>query len=333
MSWAFARFVKLAADITAFSRMKSFIKVEYDLMSRTPRRETNNSLPKNGTLVNIAPLKLDPSRQMHDEAMGTAARYRRLVGRRVVVVGAGQREIQDESPPLGNGRAISALFAREGAHVACIDVSASAVNATVDQVRAEGGQAIAEVGDVRDADSIAPLLRRCAQQLGGLDGLVLNVGISHALPLARQTAATWDDEYAVNVRSHMLFSQAALELMSEGSSIVLISSLAALRNSSGNPAYESSKAAQVSLARGIALAGQPRGIRCNSVLPGLMDTPMGRDATRHRPGRATSVPFGRQGTAWEVAYACLFLISNESSYVNAHALQVDGGLATGVTQG
>jgi len=282
--------------------------------------------------MNIAPQVLDPSRQMHKESLGQADRRGRLAGRRVLVVGAGQRDIPEADPPLGNGRAISVLFAREGASVACVDISPPAVQATVDQIGREGGQAIAEVADVRDVATIAPLLRRCAQRLGGLDGLVLNVGISHALPLREQTAATWDDEYAVNVRSHMLFAQAALEVMPAGSSIVLISSLASQRNSSGNVAYESSKAAQVSLARGIAVAGEAKGIRCNSVMPGLMDTPMGRDATRRRPGRALAVPFGRQGTAWEVAYTCLFLISNESSYVNAHALMVDGGLGFGVVR-
>ncbi|MFX0590873.1 SDR family NAD(P)-dependent oxidoreductase, partial [Glaesserella parasuis] len=103
-----------------------------------------------------------------------------------------------------------------------------------------GGEALIEPTDVRDAAAIAPLVRRCAERLGGLDGLVLNVGISRALPLDRQTAADWDEEYAVNVRSHMLFSQAALELMAPGSAIVLMSSLAAVRNSGRNPAYESS---------------------------------------------------------------------------------------------
>ncbi|MGH8795693.1 MAG: SDR family NAD(P)-dependent oxidoreductase, partial [Caldimonas sp.] len=233
---------------------------------------------------------------------------------------------------VGNGRAISLLFAREGASVACVDISAAAVADTVAQIEAEGGRAFAEVVDVRDAAAIAPLVARCAERLGGLDGLVLNVGISRALPLAKLSAQTWDDEYAVNVRSHMLFSQAALETMAPGSSIVLMSSLAAHRNAGRNPAYESSKAALLALARAVAVAGEPKAIRCNAVCPGLIDTPMGRDATRHRPNRALAVPFGRQGTGWEVAYACLFLISNESSYVNADALMVDGGLGIGVVR-
>jgi NAD(P)-dependent dehydrogenase (short-subunit alcohol dehydrogenase family) len=283
--------------------------------------------------MNLAPTEPDASRQVHAATLGRAPVRGRLQGRRVLVVGAGQRSIPEEAPPVGNGRAISLLFAREGASLACVDVSAAAVQGTCELVSKEGGQAFAEVADVRDAAAIAPLVARCSERLGGLDGLVLNVGISRGLPLAKLTAALWDDEFAVNLRSHMLFAQAALEGMAPGSSIVLMSSIASLRNSSRNPAYEASKAAQLSLARAIAVAGEAQGIRCNAVLPGLMDTPMGRDATRHRPGRAVAVPFGRQGTGWEVAYACLFLVSHESSYVNAHALVVDGGLSSGVVRG
>jgi NAD(P)-dependent dehydrogenase (short-subunit alcohol dehydrogenase family) len=255
-----------------------------------------------------------------------------MAGRRVIVVGAGQRMIAEDNPPIGNGRAISVLLAREGASVACIDVSREASEATCRQVAREGGVAHAVVGDVSDASAIGAMTARCVELLGGVDGLVLNVGISSGLPLQKQSAESWDREYAVNVRSHMLFSQAALECMEPGASIALISSLASQRATGRNPAYESSKAAQVALARSIAMAGEPMGIRCNSVLPGLMDTPMGRDASRRRPGRAASVPFSRQGTGWEVAYACLFLLSHESSYVNGHALLVDGGLHVGITR-
>jgi NAD(P)-dependent dehydrogenase (short-subunit alcohol dehydrogenase family) len=275
----------------------------------------------------------DPVRQMHDESLGRAPGRGRLSGRCVVVVGAGQRQTVDEDPPIGNGRAISLLFAREGARVACVDVSRAAVEKTCELIAAEKGHAFAEVADAGDAGAIAPALDRCVAHLGGLDGLVMVVGVSSSLPLSRQTAAHWDSEYAVNVRSNMLFSQRALETMDPGGSIVLISSLAALRAASGNPAYETTKAAQVALARSIAMAGQAKAIRCNALLPGLMDTPMGRDATRRRPARIGSpLPFGRQGTGWEVAYAALFLISNESSYVNGHALLVDGGLSGGIAR-
>lgn len=283
--------------------------------------------------MNLAPTEPTATQSLFDASLGRGPGRGRLAGRRIVVVGAGQRPSPpDEGVPVGNGRAAALLFAREGAQVACVDAVPAAVEHTVRQITDAGGAAFAEVVDVRDAAAIAPLLQRCRERLGGLDGLLLNVGISHGLPLAALSAESWDDEHAVNLRSHMLFGQAAVKLMDDGGAIVLVSSLAALRNSSGNPAYEASKAAQLSLSRAIAVAGEARGLRCNAVMPGLMDTPMGRDASRRRPGRALAVPFGRQGTGWEVAHACLFLLSHEASYVNGHALLVDGGLFAGVSR-
>ena len=279
-----------------------------------------------------APKALDPSASLHAESLGQAPARGRLQGRRIVVVGAGQRTIVDAEPPIGNGRAMAVLFAREGASVACIDASKDAADATVAQIAGEGGSAFADVLDVSDATAIAPALQRCARQLGGLDGLALNVGISHGLPLSRITAEIWDKDFAVNVRSHMLFAQEALRLMDPGSAIILMSSLASQRAAGFNPAYESSKAAQLALARAIARAGEAQGIRCNVIAPGFMDTPMGRDASRRRSDRAVTVPFGRQGTGWEVAYAAVFLLSHESSYVNAHTLFLDGGHMAGIVR-
>jgi len=109
--------------------------------------------------------------------------------------------------------------------------------------------------------------------------------------------------------------------------------MASQRANGRNPAYESSKAAQIALGRAIARAGEAKGIRCNVIAPGFIDSPMGRDASRRRPDRAVTVPFGRQGTGWEVAYAALFLISNESSYVNAHTLFLDAGHMAGIVRG
>jgi NAD(P)-dependent dehydrogenase (short-subunit alcohol dehydrogenase family) len=280
-----------------------------------------------------APKQLDPSASIHPETLGQAKSNVRLARRRIIVVGAGQRKIIDEEPPVGNGRAMSVLFAREGAHVACIDMSKEAADNTVAQITSEGGKAFADVVDVSDISAIAPAIERCAGQLGGLDGLALNVGISSGLALPRMTAEAWDKDYAVNVRSHMLFAQKALEVMSPGGAIVLMSSMASQRAGGRNPAYESSKAAQIALGRAIARAGEDKGIRCNVIAPGFMDTPMGRDASRRRSDRALTVPFGRQGTGWEVGYAALFLISNESSYINAHTLFIDGGHMAGIVRG
>src|SRR5438094_553730 len=279
-----------------------------------------------------APKQIDPSASLHAEALGRAKSHGRLMGRRIIVVGAGQRTIVDEDPPIGNGRAMSVLFAREGAIVACIDANKEAADATVGQITSEGGKGFAEIVDVADASAIAPAVERCAKKLGGLDGLALNVGISSGLPLPRMTVEAWEKDFAVNVRSHMLFAQKALEVMAPGGAIILMSSMASQRANGRNPAYESSKAAQIALGRAVARAGEEKGIRCNAIAPGFMDTPMGRDASRRRADRAITVPFGRQGTGWEVAYAALFLISNESSYVNAHTLFLDAGHMAGIVR-
>ncbi|MGC4061901.1 MAG: SDR family oxidoreductase [Aquabacterium sp.] len=273
---------------------------------------------------------LNPRRQIHPGTLGQASGRDRLAGRRIVVVGAGQREDVSDDATVGIGHAVARLFAREGAALTCVDMDADALARTCGLLDAQGTPALQELADVRDTNALKGLLARCKSRMGGFDGLVLNVGMSRGAPFGLLSAQSWDDELAVNLRSHMLLAQLALPLLSPGSAIVLMSSIAALTGLSHNPAYEASKAAQLALARSIAVAGEGRGIRCNAVLPGLMDTPMGRQASGVQPARATFVPFGRQGTAWEAAYACLFLISHEASYVNGHSLVVDGGLTAGV---
>jgi NAD(P)-dependent dehydrogenase (short-subunit alcohol dehydrogenase family) len=280
-----------------------------------------------------APQKLDPAASIHAETLGQATGRGRMQGRKIIVVGAGQRQVVDNDPPVGNGRAIAVLCAREGAHVACIDNRKEAAEATAAQIAAEGGKAFAEVMDVADSAAIGPMVRKCEETMGGLDGLALIVGISNGLRLDKQTEEAWDHVFAVNVRSHMLFAQQALEVMQPGGSIILISSMASFRANGFNPSYEASKGAQHALGRAIARQGESKGIRCNVITPGFVDTPMGRDASRRRSDRALTVPFGRQATGWEVGYAGLFLLSNESSYVNAHVLAVDGGHMIGITRG
>src|SRR5260370_3250824 len=97
-----------------------------------------------------APKHLDPSASLHAEALGQAKSHGPLVGRRIIVVGAGQRQIVDQDPPIGNGPSISVLFAREGASVACIDANTEASDNTVAQITSEGGKAFADIFDVSD---------------------------------------------------------------------------------------------------------------------------------------------------------------------------------------
>lgn len=276
---------------------------------------------------------VEPLRQLFAPALGQASGAGRLAGRRVLVVGAGQRSTEDAEPPVGNGRAIAVLCAREGARVCCADLDLESARQTAAWIESEGGRARALAADVARADAIEPLVAAAFDAMDGLDGLVMNVGIASRNTFGRETAAAWDAVQNVNLRAHMLCAQAAAARMPAGSSMVFVSSTASISPQSGLPAYETSKAALAALGRAVAYAGQAHALRANVIAPGLIDTPLGRDASRARPSRAARpLPFGRQGTAWEVAYATLFLLSAESSYVNGQVLIADGGLSIGAVR-
>ena len=262
------------------------------------------------------------------ESTGAAPGRGRLAGRRILVVGAGQTDFGLEDPPIGNGRAITVLCAREGAGVVAADRDVAGAEATVAIVAAEGGSATTLEADVADPASVDAMVTTAVEVLGGLDGVVYNVGIGAAPGLAEATAEAWDAVFAVNLRGAMLTARAALPVVAAGASLVFISSVAGIKPGSRIPAYDASKAALGGLVRHVAIEGERRGVRVNIVAPGLMDTALGRFASQGRPSRArTPVPLGRQGTGWETAYAALFLLSDESAYVNGQTLVVDGGLS------
>ena len=264
------------------------------------------------------------------ESRGEAPGRGRLEGRRVLVVGAGTQPSDDADAPIGNGRATAVLCAREGATIACADRDEASARETLASIEKEGGSGRVCVADVGEAHACEELVGEAQRALGGLDGLVLNVGIGLGSGLAGTTIEEWDRTLAVNLRSHFLLARTALPALEDGAAIVFVSSVAGRTPGSRLPAYDASKAGVEALCRHTALEGARNGVRANVVVPGLVDTPLGRSATRGRPSRArTPVPLGRQGTGWEIAYAVVFLLSNEAAYVTGQTLVVDGGLTWG----
>jgi NAD(P)-dependent dehydrogenase (short-subunit alcohol dehydrogenase family) len=156
------------------------------------------------------------------------------------------------------------------------------------------------LADVAAPDACAAVVAAAAAALGGIDGLVLNAGIGLGRGMAGTTAAQWDQTFAVDTRAHFLVAAAALEVLEPGSAIVFISSAASLRAATGIPAYDASKAALLGVCRQAAREGMARDVRATLVVPSLVDTPLGRDASRLNPARtAPSLPFSRQARAWK----------------------------------
>lgn len=276
-----------------------------------------------------------PDRSAHlssAESRGEAPGRGRLEGRRILVVGGGQEEHGLEDPPIGNGRAMSVLFGREGAAVAVADLNEASAEKTAEMVRAEGGSAEVLVADAADESASAEMFEGAVKALGGLDGVVMNLGIGAGFAIRGTSAEEWDRVMGVNARSHFLGCKSALATMREGGAIVLLGSIAA-EEVMPWPAYAASKAALESLCRQAAVEGAPE-IRTNLLHPGLIDTSLGRLASQVSPLRdQVRIPAGRQGTGWEIAYGALFLISDESSYMTGQTLIVDGGLTIGPRAG
>jgi len=264
-----------------------------------------------------------------DTAAGTAVGHASLQGRRLLVVGGGQQTYDQLDPPVGIGRAISLLAAREGASVVVADIDAAAAQTTADRITQEGGTAHVVVGDSSDETHVARLIDEAVGHLGGLDAVSLNVGIAVGDRLAGTTAADWDRVMAANLRSPFLCCKHTVPLLPPGAAIVLTSSTAArVVSTTDIPAYAASKAALSGLCAYVAKEAALRRVRVNVVMPGLIDTSLGRLASLVKVDRDNiPIPLGRQGTGWDVAAAALFLLSHAADYITGQTLAVDGGIS------
>jgi NAD(P)-dependent dehydrogenase (short-subunit alcohol dehydrogenase family) len=261
----------------------------------------------------------------------------RVEGKSIIVTGAGS-----VGPGMGNGKASSILYAREGGRVLLVDREASAADLTRRQILDEGGHAVVHACDVTSARDVQRMVEACLDVFGRIDVLHNNVGIAVPGGPVELSESDWDRTMQVNVKSMFLTCKHALPRMErQGHGVIVnIASHNAIRSLPvAAVAYAASKAAVVALTREIAVQYAARGIRANAVLPGLMDTPMvhaqlsdayGGDLESMRARRAQLCPTGAQGDAWDTAHAALFLASDEAKYITGTTLLVDGGITARV---
>jgi len=247
----------------------------------------------------------------------------RLKGKVAIVAGGGA-----SGPVLGNGQATAILFAREGAKVVCADAVLERAQATVDMIAKDGGTATAVKADVSKAADCKAMVQAAVERYGRLDILDNNVGISVRADVLEVTEEEWDRVMAVNVKSIVLAAKYAIPQMKKagGGSIINISSVAGLRANQSTP-YTTSKAAVVGLTRSMAGDHGRDGIRVNCILPGLIYGPMTapRMDEEIRRKRREAGALGTEGTGWDVAWAAVFLASDEARWITGVALPVDAG--------
>lgn len=262
-----------------------------------------------------------------------------MAGKVAIVTGAGS-----VGPGWGNGKATATLLARQGAQVFLVDINAGAVAETRSIIEGEGGTCATHSCDVMQSADVQEMVQACLDRFKRIDVLVNNVGGSAPGDAVSMTEEVWDRQIDFNLKTAFLGCKHVIPVMLEQGkgAIVNIASVAGMRNdfASGRShvGYSASKAGVIQLSRSTAGTYAKKKIRVNTVVPGLMHTPLvearlaktvaGNDAQRLIDARNAVVPMGHMGTGWDVAHAVLFLASDEAGYVTGTEIVVDGGLTT-----
>lgn len=258
----------------------------------------------------------------------------RLKGKVAIVTGAGS-----VGAGWGNGRATAWRFAQEGARVFAVDLNASALDNTVALIRAEGGDITPYTADVTDAAQVSELVQACLNTYGRVDILVNNVGGSHKGGPVDLSEQDWDKQIDFNLKSVFLLSKHVLPHMAaqQSGAIVNISSTSGIRwTGSAQVGYASAKAGVIQLSRVVAMEYAGKNIRCNTVIPGQLHTPMvetrlagqraGGDVEKLLQQRQARIPLPFMGDGRDTANAVLFLASDEARFITGTELIVDGGM-------
>lgn len=229
----------------------------------------------------------------------------------------------------GIGRAIALALAEQGAHLVINDVDAASAAATAADIQALGREALVQGANVVDEAQVEGMIEAIMERFGRLDVLVNNAGLTRDGLLIRMKEDQWNLVLDVNLKGAFLCTKSAARPMMKAryGRIVNIASVAGITGNPGQANYSASKGGLISLTKTTALELASRGITCNAVAPGFIETAMTQQlAEDGREGWMKRIPLGRAGTAEDVAAAVCFLAGPASTYVTGQVLVVDGGM-------